>query len=63
MKEMREIATRLAKEQEFSVELLGRKRDLEECVRFFEKTGRLSRFYEGWRAELIAADFLRILDC
>ena len=62
VKEMREIATRLAKEQEFSVELLGRKRDLEECVRFFEKTGRLSNFYEGWRSELIASDFLKILE-
>ena len=62
VKEMREVAQRIAKELCLSVELLGRKRDLEECVRFFERAGRLSSFYEGWRLELIASEFLKILD-
>ena len=62
VKEMKDIAQRLAQERGFSFELLGRKRDLEECVRFFGKFGRLSDFYAGWRSELIASDFLKILN-
>ena len=61
VKQLREIALAKSKELGFSVELLGKKRDLEELVRNFEETRELSEYYIGWREELLASEFLTIL--
>ena len=62
VKKLKEIAQKKAKDLGFSVELLGRKKDLEECVRNFEETRELSVHYLGWRESLVGSEFLRLLD-
>ncbi len=61
VKQLREIAQTKAQNLGLSVELLGRKKDLEELVRKFEETRVLSEYYIGWREDIVAADFLTIL--
>jgi len=61
VKQLREIALAKAKDLGFSVELLGKKKDLEELVRNFEESRELSEYYMGWREELVAPEFLKIL--
>ena len=61
VKMLREIAQAKADQYGCSIELFGRKKDLEECVRSFQGTGNLSTYYHGWRSELLADEFKKVL--
>ena len=61
VKQLREVALKKAQNLGFSVELIGRKKDLEELVRNYEATRELSEYYVGWREQVVASEFLTIL--
>ncbi len=61
-KQLREVARNCAEKLGFSPELLARKRDIEGCIRAFAASGKLSNDYQGWRSELVAREFLKILE-
>ena len=61
VKQLREVALTKAQNLGFSVELIGRKKDLEELVRNYEANRELSDYYVGWREEIVASEFLAIL--
>ena len=60
-KALREAARSEAEDQRMSQELLARKRDVEECIRHYLRTGDLSREYSGWREPLLGDRFRDIL--
>ena len=60
-KKLRETARTRAEAQQFSQELLSRKRDVEGCIRHYAATGELSVVYSGWRRQLVGDSFLEIL--
>lgn len=61
-KSLREIARAHAHNHDFAQELLGRKRDVEGCVRHFDATGELSPMYSGWRYDLVGVQFRKLLE-
>lgn len=54
---LRDLARQRAESLGMAPELLGRKREVEECVRQFMATGRLSDAYSGWRAAVVGEAF------
>lgn len=62
VKALKDVATARAEALGVAPELLGRRRDLEACVRTFADTGELSPvFGQGWRRALLGPDFERVL--
>ncbi len=60
-KRLREIAGACAASLEVAQELIGRKRDTDQCVRHFLHTGELSDTYRGWRHGLVGGEFRAVL--
>ncbi len=54
-KRLRQLAVDKSEALGLAPELLGRRRDLEACLRHFQATGRLSDAYLGWRYPVIGA--------
>lgn len=61
-KRLKALARESAESLAFSPELLARKRDIEECIRHFQRTGKLSSAYLGWRHSLVGDQFQTILE-
>ena len=61
VKLLRDIASETADRLGMAVELLGRKRDVETCVRHYETQRVLPSWFNGWRDELVGDSFLQIL--
>lgn len=59
---MREVAQSTATALGMAPELLGRRRDVEACVRHYVATGELTDLYAGWRGPVLADAFRRCLD-
>jgi ribonuclease D len=55
---LRAIAVEKAESLGMAPELLGRKREVEACLRHFLARGELSEAYSGWRRELVGEAFL-----
>ncbi|NOX52528.1 MAG: ribonuclease D [Gammaproteobacteria bacterium] len=62
VKALRSIGVDVAQRIEIAPELICRKKDLEECVRYFGVKQTLSPHYQGWRADLVQTDFLQVLN-
>lgn len=62
VRHLRDLASREAAALGMAPELLGRKREIEACVRHFEDTGRLSDAYLGWRWPLLGERMLAYLE-
>jgi ribonuclease D len=62
VKALREVAVLVARKLAIAAELLARKKDVEACFKAFMKNEGLSAHYSGWRKDLLAAEFLQILD-
>ena len=61
VKLLRDVASETADRLGMAVELLGRKRDVETCVRHYETQRVLPSWFNGWRDELVGDSFLQIL--
>ncbi len=61
VKRLREIGRQHTERLQIAAELLARKRDVEECVRYYVRNDRLSPLYQSWRQELVGGEFSRIL--
>ena len=61
LKKMQTYAHEKARTVSMAPELLGRKRDLEQCIRSFDSNGSLSEIFLGWRKEIVGNDFSRML--
>jgi len=61
VKKMRKVAADVAEKLNLAVELLARRRDVENCARHYLETGELSVEYQGWRNELVGQKFTDIL--
>ncbi|MDA1076553.1 MAG: ribonuclease D [Proteobacteria bacterium] len=61
MRQLRERARLVAAREGIAVELLARKKDVEECVRCHISTGELSARYLGWRHDLVGPAFKEVL--
>ena len=61
LKKLQTFAHEKARTMSMAPELLGRKRDLEQCVRSFDENGHLSEIFLGWRKEIVGNDFARML--
>lgn len=59
---LRDLTNRQAEALGMAPELLGRKREMEACVRHFEATGRLSDAYLGWRWPVVGEQILAYLE-
>jgi ribonuclease D len=59
---LRAIATERAEALGMATELLGRKREVEACVRHFVQHRELPESYAGWRRELVGDAFLARLE-
>ena len=59
---LRAIATERAEALGMATELLGRKREVEACVRHFVQHRELPEAYTGWRRELVGDAFLARLE-
>ena len=62
VKKLRAVARERAQVLDIAEELLGRRRDVEACFRHYLAHGELDRLYQGWRYDLVGADFERILE-
>ena len=54
---LREVALQRSESLGMAPELLGRRRDIEACVRHFAAHGELAPIYRGWREALVGDDF------
>ena len=61
LKRLQTFAHEKARTMSMAPELLGRKRDLEQCIRSFDENGHLSELFLGWRREIVGNDFTRML--
>ena len=61
LKKMQTYAHQKARTMSMAPELLGRKRDLEQCIRTFDANANLSEIFLGWRKEIVGNDFSRML--
>ncbi len=61
IKKLKAIGNARAEELGMAEEMLARRRDLEACLRFFLKNGELPKMYQGWRADIIAQEYLDVL--
>ena len=61
LKKLQTFAHEKAHTMSMAPELLGRKRDLEQCIRSFDENGHLSEIFLGWRKEIVGNDFARML--
>ena len=61
VKALRNIGRAKAQALGMAEELLGRKREVEACVREYEVAGVVSPAYAGWRSTLVGSDFQQIL--
>ena len=61
LKKLQTLAHEKARTMSMAPELLGRKRDLEQCIRSFDENGHLSEIFLGWRKEIVGNDFARML--
>ena len=62
LKRLRAIGRGRAAELGIAPELLARQKDLEQCIRSYRATGRLSDGFRGWRKALLGAEFMAELD-
>lgn len=62
VRELRELAQRRAEGLGMAPELLGRKREVEACVRHYVATGELSPAFRGWRWSVVGESFLERLE-
>ena len=61
VKELRQIVVQEAEKLDMSTELLGRKKDLELCVRTFVENQQMSEHYQGWRQALVSDKLMAML--
>ena len=61
LKKIQTFAHEKARTMSMAPELLGRKRDLEQCIRSFDENGHLSEIFLGWRKEIVGNEFVRML--
>ena len=61
LKKLQTFAHEKARTMSMAPELLGRKRDLEQCIRSFDENGHLSEIFLGWRKDIVGNDFSRML--
>jgi ribonuclease D len=59
---MRDVAQGVAEALGMAPELLGRRRDVEACVRHYMATGELTDLYDGWRGPVLGDAFRRCLE-
>ena len=58
---LRSLAKEIAEELGIAVELLARKKDVEDCVRSYCLGGALPDWFGKWRKELMGERFIEIL--
>ncbi len=61
LKKLQIYAHEKARTMSMAPELLGRKRDLEQCIRSFDSNGSLSEIFLGWRKKIVGNDFSSML--
>ena len=61
VKALRAVAAEHATELGVAAELLARRKDVEACFRHFGAKRELSTHYQGWRSDIIGAEFTEIL--
>ena len=59
---LRAIAGEIAQDLGLAVELLGRKRDVERCLRHFEQERELPAWFGEWRIDLMGERFIAVLN-